>query len=108
MEKPHPNVVDSHRNMLMISKNLSDFQLENMKRWAFIFLTNVNKVSIDWSFIKDDEFHPGEVSYDIEMGEDQDLDTGLMYLTASTKVMFWTDTEVKIKVNGKEWKTHLP
>ena len=30
-DKNQTNIVDSHRNMLMVSKNLSDFQIQNMK-----------------------------------------------------------------------------
>lgn len=106
MEKPkeQQNIVDSHRNMLMVSKSLSEFQLQNMKQWPFVFLQGVKSVEIKWNFIKNDLFYPGEVSYDIRSELKNVGDEGLIFLDLSTKVMFWSDTTVKIKVNGKLWK----
>ena len=108
-DKSQLNIVDSHRNMLMVSKNLSEFQIQNMKQWPFVFLNDVSSVKVNWNFIKKneedkDEFYPGEVEYEIEMGEDPNLEMGLTHLELSTKLMFWSDTTVKLKVNGKLWK----
>jgi len=110
-DKSQLNIVDSHRNMLMVSKHLSEFQIQNMKQWPFVFLNGVGSVKVHWNFIKknkedQDEFYPGEVEYEIEMESTSDIDinVGLIHLELSTKLMFWSDTTVKFKVNGKLWK----
>ena len=110
-DKNQTNIVDSHRNMLMVSKNLSDFQIQNMKQWPFVFLSGVKSVKVNWDFIKkdnedNDEFYSGEVEYQIEMESALDIDfkVGISHLELSTKLMFWSDTNVKIKVNGELWE----
>lgn len=110
-DKSQINIVDSHRNMLMVSKNLSEFQIQNMKQWPFVFLNGVKSVKVNWNFIKkneedQDEFYPGEITYEIEMesASDIDINVGLLHLDTSSKLMFWSDTIVKFKVNGKLWK----
>lgn len=104
MEKPH-TIVDSHRNMLMVSKNLSDFQLENLRKWPFIFFENVKKISVSYNFVdSEDNFYQGYVEFDLEIENPKELASPIMYLEASTKMMFWSDTDVKIKINGELWK----
>jgi hypothetical protein len=99
------NIVDSHRKMLMVSKNLSDFQIENLRNWPFLFFTTVESVSVEWNFIDDNDlFYEGEVSFDVKTSDTNDLGVAVMYLEASTKVMFWTDTKVSVKINGELWK----
>lgn len=107
MEKKELNIVDVHRNMLMVSKNLSEFQIQNMKQWPFIFLSDIKEAKISYDFIKDDLFYPGVVTYEIETNSEligESLHLGISYLEASVKLMFWSDTEVKITIDGALWK----
>lgn len=108
-------VVDDHRNMLMLTKSLSDFQENNLKSWAFIFLDNVDKVKISWNFIrknKGKDFYPGKITFDIsfkaEMTDLTKAKAGMDMLIASTKFLFWSETEVIIKKSGKKWTINLP
>lgn len=116
MNQPHKNtIVDDHRNMLQVSKNISAFQEQNMKSWSFIFLDGVDKVKVNWNFIKKNknlDFYAGKVGYDIKFKKDFDphlnperTQIGVDRLIASTKFLFWSETNVKIKINGKVWKT---
>lgn len=110
-------MVDDHRNMLMLSKNISDFQENNLKSWAFIFLNNVDTVKVSWNFIrknKASDFYAGKVDFDIKLKSKdiapEDVDKtqiGVDQLIASTKFLFWSETQVKIKINGKTWTSQL-
>jgi hypothetical protein len=91
--------------MLMVSKNLSDFQIENLRNWPFLFFTNVDNASVEWDFIdKDGLFYEGEVSFDIKTSDTDNLPVAVMYLEAAAKVMFWSNTKVNVKLNGELWK----
>lgn len=117
MNQPNQqSVVDDHRNMLQISKNVSKFQEDNMKSWVFIFFENVEKVEVSWNFFrknKSQDLYAGKVTYDIyfQKGFEVDLDKarrGLDILEACTKFLFWKETLVTIKKNGKKWNINLP
>lgn len=99
------NIIDSHRNMLMVSKNLSDFQLENLRQWPLVFFNGVEQVRVDYSFIDvEDNFFAGNITFDLKIpNPEQDLTVPIAYLDAATKLMFWSDTHVIIKVNGEIW-----
>ena len=110
-------IVDDHRNMLMLTKNISDFQENNLKTWAFIFFTGVDKVQVSWDFIrrnKNNDFYPGKVTFDIKFKKEAEANltpeatqTGVDQLVASTKFLFWSETKVNVKINGKKWKNNL-
>ena len=104
----HTSVIDDHRNMLMVSKKISDFQETNLKNWPLIVFDNVESVKIDYNFIKKNEFYAGAVTYDLKFKENQipDLATktrALKSLYEWTALLFWTDTKITFKVNGKKW-----
>lgn len=105
------NIIDDHRNMLMVSKKISNFQETNLKSWAFVFFENVEKSEVSWNFIKDnedEEFYAGKVVFNIVFQKGTKVDskiaqTGIDRLIASTKLLFWKETEVEVKRNGKKW-----
>lgn len=111
MDNNSQTVVDDHRNMLMVSKNISEFQEQNLKSWAFIFFDNVKEVNVSWNFIKNNknkDFYPGRVDFDIkfEKGTKFDPDKaqeGIDRLVACTKFLFWSETKVNIKKSGRKW-----
>jgi hypothetical protein len=104
MQSQH-NIVDSHRNMLMVSKNLSDFQTENLRQWPMIFFNYVERVQVEYSFLDTDgNFFAGNVTFNITIkGPVGDIVSPAMHLEAATKLMFWSDTNVVIKINGELW-----
>jgi hypothetical protein len=109
MSNNNSTIVDSHRNMLMLSKNLSDFQIENLRQWPFVFFNGVENVSVSWNFIeeKDGEelFSPGFVTFDITTQKTNDLATSVVFLESCVKLMFWSDTKVNILINGEPWNS---
>ena len=117
MQANNQSIVDDHRNMLMISKNISEFQENNLKSWAFIFFNNVESVKVSWNFFRRNEskdFYPGKVDFDIKLKntdkkvDSSNIQNGIDQLTACTKFLFWSETKVNIKINGKKWKINLP
>ncbi len=112
MDKPENNIVDDHRNMLQVSKNISAFQEQNLKSWAFIFFDDVDKVEVKWNFYKNNksrDFYAGKVTFDVKFSKGVKMDPekaqiGMDRLIASTKFLFWKETKVTIKKSGKVWK----
>ena len=110
MESNNTTIVDDHRNMLMISKNISTFQEQNLKQWPLIVLDNVDSVKVDYDFINNqDEFFEGKVSFDFTFKEgqyptDDKRKKAFEDLTIWTKFLFWSNTSVEFKLRGREWK----
>jgi hypothetical protein len=108
MDNKKNNIVDDHRNMLMISKNLSDFQIKNLQSWSFLFFEGIDSVEISYNFLDNKgDFNAGKITFDIQTKKEinkEEKEKGKEFLTASTKFMFWSDTKVIIKKNGKLWK----
>lgn len=97
-------IIDDHRNMLMFSKNLSQFQINNMNGWVHVFFTNVEKADVSWNFIDGEGlFCSGSVNYDLTLGENEETNIACNYLILATKTLFWEQTEVIIKINGELW-----
>lgn len=111
MEQPKDIVAD-HRNMLQVSKNISSFQEENLKSWAFLFLDDVETVKVSWNFLrrnKAKDFFPGKITYDIKFKENSEFDVenismAVDQIVACVKFLFWKETKVEMKVDGKKWK----
>lgn len=107
-QQAQKTILDDHRNMLMVSKKISEFQEINLKTWGLIVFDDVDSVKIDYNFIKKDQFYPGNVCFDfkfkngkIPTGEKKNK--GITSLYTWTCLLFWTDTKVTFKVNGKKW-----
>ena len=109
MEAQANNKLDDHRNMLMVSKKVSDFQLTNLKTWPLIVFDNVENVSVSYNFIdKEEMFFAGEVTFDFKFKNDLTPDDSkkkqsLSILNQWTKLLFYTDTKVSFKLKGQEW-----
>jgi hypothetical protein len=113
--KTESNMVDEHKKMVMMTGNLSDFQLQNMKTWPFLlFSEELETVQIDYDFTKlitdkEEELSPGMVQYSFKFKEGTDIskelaDKQLSTLSLWTKFLFWKETEVKFLKNGEEWQ----
>lgn len=105
-----PNKVDDHRNMVMVSKCISEFQENNLKTWGHIVFNDVETVKIDYDFVdgKREEFYAGKVSFDFTFREGKEPDEdrkkhAFKNLTNWCQVLFWADTEVSFKKKGKKW-----
>jgi len=116
LQKPK-DINQEHKYITQLTGKLSDYQLTNMKTWPFVVFDNLEKVTIEYNFEKEtiDEItkekiivlYAGFVTYDFvfktEVKEEQ-KEKALQALTVWTKFMFWKDTEVNFKKEGKEWK----
>lgn len=116
LQKPK-DINQEHKYITQLTGKLSDYQLTNMKTWPFVVFDNLEKVTIEYNFEKEtiDEttkektvvLYAGFVTYDFifktEVKEEQ-KEKALQALTVWTKFMFWKDTEVNFKKEGKEWK----
>lgn len=117
-EKSHEEkVVDDHRQMLLLSGNISEFQEDNLKKWGFVlFGKDLKQAKIDYNFLKDGDqkdhelegnnMCAGSVTFDFEFNSKQEEDymkKAVSMLNIWTKYLFWKDTEVIVKIEGEEW-----
>lgn len=109
MKSNKNNIVDDHRNMLMVSKNISIFQESNLKQWPMIVFDNIDSVNIDYDFINsEEEFYEGKVVFDFSFKDgqfpiDEKKQKALEDLTTWTRFLFWSNTSVEFKLKGNEW-----
>jgi len=111
MAKDNQTVVDDHRNMLMVSKKISVFQEQNLKSWAFLFFPELREQEVEWDFIrrnKSKDFYPGKITFNLKFPKGTEIDDqvaqeGINRLEACVKFLFWNETKVSIKKNGKKW-----
>lgn len=102
------DIITEHRNMLMVSKKISDWQEAQLKNWPLIVFDGIKSVKIKYDFIsKEDNFYEGKVEYIFEFKENSPEGTvkekGIESLTNWTKSIFWTDTEISFKIGNKKW-----
>lgn len=109
--KDNQTVVDDHRNMLMVSKKVSSFQEQNLKSWAFLFFKDLETVEVSWNFLKGNkanDFFSGKIDYNLKFKKGSEVsnekaEEGMQMLDACVKFLFWSETKVNIKKNGKKW-----
>ena len=51
----HENIIEQHKKNLLINGELSDFQLENLKKWPLILFDNIEQVAIKYDFQLDED-----------------------------------------------------
>jgi hypothetical protein len=112
--KQEKNIVDAHKQALILSGQISDFQLKNLKTWPFLLFDDIDKIEIEYDFTKkqaDDtntNICAGEIIFNLIFKDSFKVkkDTkyiGLQNLRLWTKFLLWKDTKVIIKRNGKIW-----
>jgi hypothetical protein len=110
------NIIKEHRAHLMISGQISDFQLKNIKTWPFIAFDDIEKVKLAYSFKLDENseqenalgVYAGYVTYDIYFKKNAKISSdkkqkAFEQLILWTKFLFWEDTQVFFKRGGKKW-----
>ena len=112
-KKEESSIIEEHKKMVIMTGSLSDFQLENLKKWPFILFEDLEKAEITYDFTKlvaeQEELSPGTVQFDLKFKKDTKLDREytkkqLDTLTLWTKFLFWKETEVRFLNSGKKWK----
>lgn len=102
------NMLQDHRKMLIMSGNISDFQLDNMKKWPFILFSEVEEVRLDYDFSEKVLNQDGEMSENIGSGsviykikvknkEEEQLETSIKNLSEWTRFLFWNETKVEVE-----------
>lgn len=103
--------LDDHRKMLTLSKQLSDFQITNLKAWPQIAFNDVKNSTVDYSFIdKDEMFYAGKVIFRIALLEEPNKEEIIKrsnHLADWTRILFWTDTQVEVFVNEQRINSSL-
>lgn len=112
-ETKESTIVDDHKKMVIMTGNLSDFQLENLKKWPFLLFDDLEAVELTYDFTKlvaeVEELSPGTVQFNFKFKKGTKLDRAhtkkqLETLTLWTKFLFWKETEVRFLNSGKKWK----
>lgn len=107
--KSQENLVDEHRRMVVMTGNISEFQIENLKKWPFLaFQESLEEVKVDYNFIRGSEdegdLFAGKVNFDFKFkSEPENVEQALAFLSHCTKYLFWEDTEVSFTKEGKKW-----
>lgn len=115
VKKEESTIVDEHRKMVMMTGNLSDFQLQNLKSWPYIVFDKeiLESAKITYDFTKliaeEEELSPGTVQYDFNFKAGTKLNREetkkkLELLKLWVKFMFWKETEVRFLRAGKKWE----
>lgn len=119
MSKEENDLVAKHRQATLLSGNISDFQITNLKTWPFILFGDhgLERVELQYDFTKSPEgyeneeeaiLNAGDITFDLYFKESpkltkEDRDSKIKHLNLWTKFLFWNDTQVKVHRNGKKW-----
>lgn len=113
-EENKDTIIEEHKKMIMMTGNLSDFQLQNLKTWPFLLFDDLDNVEINYDFTKliakdEETLSPGSVQFNFKFKEGTKLNKektkqSLNILTTWTRFLFWKETEVKFANKGKLWK----
>ena len=107
--------IAEHRRMVVMTGNLSDFHMENLRAWPYIIFEkeNLDSVDIDYNFTKQvndgEALDAGKIVYNfnfkgVPCHSGEELKVRMDHLRAWVKGIFWTDTVVVFKKNGEEWE----
>jgi len=112
-KKEESTIIEDHKKMVMMTGNLSDFQLNNLKTWPFLLFDSLESAEITYDFTKlvaeSEELSPGTMQYNFKFKKDTKLDRErtkkqLETLSLWVKFMFWKETEVRFLRAGKKWE----
>lgn len=108
MTNDQNTIIDDHRNMLMVSKKMSTFQITQLEMWGFIVFDDIKSIKVKYNFDDGEVINQGSVEYIFNFKGEAPTglikDKGLESLTNWTKSIFWADTKVKFKIGNKVWK----
>jgi len=112
-EKVETNsIIDDHRNMLILSGNLSSFHIDNLKAFPKIVFNDIKNFTLHYDFYTgkgdDKKLCSGKVVYDVIFDKEpnfttEELQKRMSDLKFWVRTLFWKDTRVTVKKNGKRW-----
>jgi hypothetical protein len=99
-------IVEEHRNMLILSKNLSEFHINHLKNWPMLVFNDVDKCEVDWNFFdENDVLSPGYITFNFTFKQKpqvQELKKAQENLSSWCKCLFFKETEVTLLDEGKK------
>jgi len=98
--------LEEHKQIVIMTGNISDFQLKNLKTWPFILFDDVETVTIDYNFTETVKNEDGENSEGIGAGKvkfsikskAEPTEKAIETIKNWTKVLFWNDTVVEVNI----------
>ena len=98
-------IIEEHRQMLVLSKNISEFHLKNIQAWIFIFFNKVKDATIEYDFLDEaGEFGAGVITIKLKVdGKAKQEKQGYDNFVAAVKHIFFNETKVILYKNGKIW-----
>jgi hypothetical protein len=104
-------LLEGHRQAFLQSGNLSDFQINNMRSIVpYAFKTyGLQTFTLDYRFTDDsDAIVPGVVEYNLKFNgiptyTKEQKEFSKKVVIESIKAVFFNETVVNLKVNGKLW-----
>lgn len=113
MNSETEKILNDHKQMLITSGSLSDFQLKNLKMWPLILFDHddFNICTVHYDFGQDNDVkNPGTVGYVFDFTKEceyneEELEKKTQELTNWVRTMFWVDTKVSFAITkeGKKW-----
>jgi len=108
------DAIEDHKKALMMSGNLSNFHLENIKKWPHIIFDDLDSFVVNFNFIDQNggtdgvsKVFAGVVVYDLQFKDGIEITDNIKekgsILKSWVKTLFWEDTKVTIKTEGEEW-----
>lgn len=115
-------VVEDHKKMIVLSGQISEFQLNNLRQYPFVVFDDyIDTIELEYNFLKEVEkedqkeneepvevIYPGDVSYTINFKKTpeyskEEMEYRLTQLAKWVKYLFWLETTVHINYGDKEW-----
>lgn len=109
-------IIEAHKQAIIFTGKISEFHVNNLEKWPFIiFDDDIMGLNIRYDFNTPghEEYEavpnicPGYVEYDLQFRKGvkvKDAKKKLEILTNWVKSIFWQETEVRFKRNGRKWQ----
>lgn len=102
-------IIQDHRNMMTLSKNLSDFQLNNLKSWPMVVFDHVDKCEISYNFFNEkEELQPGEITFNFffkEQPSKEVADKAFENVSSWCKTIFFKETKISFQNEGESFRS---
>ena len=103
--------INRNRMNLLLYGEIQEFQVKNLQQFPFVFLEHVDEARVEYDFTQENGDNllgigSGTITYDFQTQKKDFKDINqdkLEHLTISVKILFWKETKVEYKVNGKKW-----
>jgi hypothetical protein len=98
--------IEEHRKMIVLSKNISEFHLNNIKAWIYIFFNDVKEATIEYDFLDSaGNFGAGQVIVKLNIGNKAiQTKQGYDNFIEAVKYILFKETKVILYKNGRLWK----